>query len=113
MEVTDLGNSQFKETPVKWLIGPKATAVVAYRQTCCPEHSVLLFAGDTDGDPKNFKYSIVDDPRTILGGRQRFVGKVFCDDRDQLGHAYKHINHIGHHCGHHATFDISRPVPRG
>ena len=113
VDVQKVISGGFKESPIKWLVGPRATAVIAYKQSCCPEHSVLMCAGDASGDYREFEYTVVDDPRTMPGARQRFVGKVNVDDRDQLGHAYMHARKVQHECRHHAHIDANRPKVSG
>ena len=100
VDVLPDGNGGFKETPKHWLVGQKASVIVVYKKSCCPQYSVMLFAKFDDG----FDFMIRDDIRNHHEDeKQLFAKSVSYDEAGgELKHAHLHVTGQSHDCHGHA-----------
>ena len=101
-------------TPRKWLLGPKASAVIPYQWTCCGGWSAVLVAGDADftpGKPHTASATIIDPPTVQPHHEQYFSradgGQITFDTTGELLHALLHLMEqddpaLSHDCRGHA-----------
>lgn len=103
-------------SPRKWLIGPRAMAVIPYQWTCCGGWSAIFATSDATYEPtmdSTKATATIQDPRTIQDHHEQFFnrkdgGEISHDCSGIIRHAALHLlealgqNPKGHNCSDHA-----------
>ena len=110
-------NGELLITPRRWLIGPKATAVIPYQWSCCGGWSAILAAGDSEyrPDQPHKATATIIDPPTVQDHHAQFFnredgGTMATDNSDELEHAVRHLLEA-HGFHEEAQHDCSRHAP--
>lgn len=113
----DTANGMISITPRKWLLGPRATAVIPYQWTCCGGWSAILVGGDNNFQPGQDLHATatIIDPPTVQPHHEQFFyrpdgGQIAFDTTGELRHAFLHLAEqedpsMSHNCANHGALD--------